>query len=289
MTHVERVIALLVRSATRMSEVYAAICQIPQPGPTEVFLKDKIEKWTNNLGGALGHMAEFEIYYKHRIVKGRRVAPPGGTGDVVIGEPDDPFAKTIQSKAITTAAPSTVTKDLQDAMQQLAGLSGETPRPNDNYVVQITIYNSDNPWPFTRNILSAQGLPPLFEVQKCIVTEARNAIQLALGIQNTKNQNTLSQVFKSAARTVASAPGPRSTRLAAPGPPQQVTHFNPITETTTVHQIPSWFQKAVLLVKIKWPFGYGYDNKGSLALIKALTIRFTDDKNFQIVKCEDLT
>lgn len=119
--------------------------------PVDDYFYKKIDEWASKiLGVSSGYENEFKLMYRHRVEKLRHLA--GGHADVTIGEDDDFFAKSIQSK-VTTGDFSAVNSMLKEAFNQLSGERGEQPRENDRLVVSMVINNANNTWPDGANTL----------------------------------------------------------------------------------------------------------------------------------------
>ncbi len=119
--------------------------------PVDDYFYKKIDEWASKiLGVSSGYENEFKLMYRHRVEKLRHLV--GGHADVTIGEDDDFFAKSVQSK-VTTGDHSAVNGMLKEAFNQLSGERGEQPRDNDRLVVSMVINNANNTWPAGANTL----------------------------------------------------------------------------------------------------------------------------------------
>ncbi len=125
--------------------------------PVDVYYRGKVEEWASKIHGvSSGYEAELMQMYKHRSHKGRAIF--GGHADVSVGEPNDYIAKSIQLKSTNQDDPSAVSDMIRVAANQLTGERGETPRPGDRLVIDMTIHNADNPWPVGKGSMGSMNL-----------------------------------------------------------------------------------------------------------------------------------
>lgn len=114
---------------------------------TRTRMKLKIDDWASKISGvSLGYYAEFMQWKKYGITKKRVVST--GTADVTVGNNGQDFQKSIQLKSTVQADPSVVTTMMKVALNQLSGERGEVPRDGDRKIVDMTIMDSANNWPF---------------------------------------------------------------------------------------------------------------------------------------------
>lgn len=131
-----------------LQKLYSAYDEIisKQANPVDKYFLDKITEWANKIHGiSNGYSAEFIEMYKHRTIKGRTIL--GSHADVSIGASDSVIAKSVQMKSTTQADPAAVNNMIREAANQLAGERGEMPRSNDRLIIDMSIHNSENPWP----------------------------------------------------------------------------------------------------------------------------------------------
>jgi hypothetical protein len=70
-------------------------------------------------------------------------------GDVHVGRKNDVFSKTIELKSKTDVYVTNVDEEIRKGLNQLQGETKHNPRPNDVWVLDISIANAMNRWPFT--------------------------------------------------------------------------------------------------------------------------------------------
>ncbi|MBM3116357.1 hypothetical protein [Jeongeupia naejangsanensis] len=124
--------------------------------PVDTYFLKKIEEWASKIFGISGgYEAEFLQMYKHRTLKGRSLLE--GHADVTVGDASAWEAKSIQLKN-TIQDHSAVSRMISEAINQLAGERGETPRVDDRLVVDMSICNNDNTWPLGAHTLGSMTM-----------------------------------------------------------------------------------------------------------------------------------
>jgi hypothetical protein len=244
----ERILGRALEQLKEMGDLYSHLKGLMTPSATEKVLMKKMESWTVRLGGAMGELTEFSIAVKH-YKKQRVIVDSKNTGDVVIGLPDDDFAKTVQSKSISSSSSSTVQGHINSAVKQMAGMGGEVARPKDNYSIRITINNIANTWPLSD---SQTYIPDYTDVEDGV----QNAFQSGVGLQKLTSQSNrqsfLNQVFQNN-RT--------QQYLTDPGVSSKTTRKIEVTKTQfpsnlglnlelDLYNFPQQF-----VMKAVWPFG----------------------------------
>ena len=111
---------------------------------------DKQKQLTTGINKAYGQAIAFMHEYAStaRAQKKNRKVITQDYADVTQGVADALFAKSSELKSVTKPEKGAVDKVIRDALGQLAGLTGTTPRDHDVRIVDIRIDGSDNPWPF---------------------------------------------------------------------------------------------------------------------------------------------
>ncbi len=223
MANVSKILDELVRRLTEMKQAHEDISRIPvqQRSIIDSLLIDSIDKWTRGTGSSFGALEEFDHFYSHRYRKNRIVESAKGKGDVVIGREGDPFAKTIQSKAVTSEAQSSVEEHIDKAIEQIAGLYHESARKNDHLSVSVVIFNDLNPWPFTKHELRGfQGSPPLARLQQSVLSQVTNSVTRVTQMGASNATNTLKENLSRRPYFTQTAPGAKTRALYRPGPAQ---------------------------------------------------------------------
>ncbi|TMQ03736.1 MAG: hypothetical protein E6J90_52910 [Deltaproteobacteria bacterium] len=106
-------------------------------------------KLSSLIGITRGHLKEVRQAFKHSNIKGRRVILQK-YADVTVGKKTDAFAKSIQAKSCFSSVVNSVDTELAQAAYQISGGNGETPRPDDRRIIDLSIWSSMNTWPFTK-------------------------------------------------------------------------------------------------------------------------------------------
>jgi hypothetical protein len=277
MADVPRVLNELIRRLTEMRDAYQNIPVNPHARtPIDNLLLEKIDVWTRNTGSSFGNLAEFDQYYRNRTLKNRLIVTAKNTGDVVIGGQGDPFAKTIQSKAITSQAHNSVDGHIDKAIEQIAGLYHESPRKSDHLSVNIIIFNDENSWPFTpAESKKCNGCPPLAETLARTMSQVRASLARTLGTNASNATNSLAQNLARGEYLSNAAPGPK-TRAQH----RVVSDFHPAHGAIVRYYVTPTFY-----VKINWPFGYYVDDQGTRKLLKTAIVRYnTQAKDLEVLQ-----
>jgi hypothetical protein len=107
----------------------------------------RIKNNSSSLKGVVhGYLREVQSAIKH-LQKGRVVIIQKHA-DVTVGDEGDVFAKSVQIKSTYTTTVGDVDTHLANAAYQISGVN-EKPRPRDRRIIDVTIANFFNTWPFT--------------------------------------------------------------------------------------------------------------------------------------------
>lgn len=245
----DKLFAIVDAQIKKMKDVHQQLSAQIFRSPADEQMLQNIEDWMRRIVGAVeGHGAEFELYYTHRFLKKRQVVRGQGIADVAIGTNGDSFAKAIQSKSTVQKGHSAIDDYIKAAFIQLTGEKGETPRAIDRPVIQITIWDDANPWPWTQT----ERWPSRNIALQQIATRVASVVNATIG------QNLSSSVL-----SFGPPPPPNATRTFVNQFPN--THGATLQRGTFVNrpkQTPDYFvtphggSPAViktLLVKLKWP------------------------------------
>lgn len=279
MTDVVAILGELIRRRNQMNAEYVNISQIPVQNRTNLdkHMLAEIDKWVRGTGSTFGHLVEFEKYHKHRVIKRRVVDSAKGKGDVVVGAPGDPYAKTIQSKAVTSESHGSVDSHLQKAMEQIAGFYNEKARPNDHLVVSVTILNDANSWPFTPAELNAP--PDINLVLARIALVVRNNVDSVLLQTTTKAANLLKNNLERKPYLSFVKPGPKSPALFNTTSRQVFDPARGQVAQDIYNVVPTFY------VKFEWVFGYSVYEHGLLKLLRTIVVRYNPiSKAFEVAR-----
>ena len=108
--------------------------------------------------------------------------------DVTQGVADALFAKSSELKSVTKPETGAVNKVIRDALGQLAGLTGHTPRGQDVRIVDIRIDGLDNPWPLAGGVYGTQRTAT---TQATLVQTAKQLLDTLTGDANHTGASTL--------------------------------------------------------------------------------------------------
>lgn len=153
-------LALLTQKLADLQYAHGIIDAIPQHQRTasQNMLLQLIDKWTARIiSTPLGEFGEFDVYLK-QFSKGRTLHNPQGHGDATTGDGD--LGKTWQIKTASTTQSGNIDTLLKQALTQISGGTGETPRQGDRRVIELQIYDPHVPWPY-----GAAQIPPPTEAQ----------------------------------------------------------------------------------------------------------------------------
>jgi len=96
--------------------------------------------------------------------------------DVTVGHADQLFAKSSECKSVTKPEKGAVNKIIGEAIEQLGGQTGHTPRAGDVRIVDVKIDGNNNPWPLAGGTYGTdRGAALLTNIQNQAVAEL-NAI-----------------------------------------------------------------------------------------------------------------
>ncbi|RTD84018.1 hypothetical protein EJO68_33315 [Variovorax atrisoli] len=126
---------------------------------TNAIFSKLLEKWdrlspitrdqlTTGINKAYGQAASFQHEYKiaRAAEKKLREVVTQVHADVTVGQADSLFAKSIEAKSVTAPTKGDANTLIRKALEQLAGMTGFTPRDNDVRVLDLKI-TDQNPWP----------------------------------------------------------------------------------------------------------------------------------------------
>jgi hypothetical protein len=239
----ERLFDVVARQVQKMKETYLFLADRPQQldaGDREMLTM--IEKWARKIAGAVeGHGAEFDLYYKHRIVKRRHIGPRGRIADVVVGRDGDAFAKAVQSKSTVQAGHGAIDNYLRNALTQLTGENGEQPRAGDRPMILITIWDPDNPWPATQ---APAQLPTVSVLEQNIISRLEDVIGSHL--REKAMSGGFGQQVNHAQGFLASFPDVSGVQL-------QATNGGMLRPRATPELYAGPHKVKTLVVKLKWP------------------------------------
>jgi hypothetical protein len=281
MADVVAILGELIKRLNQMNAEYVNISQISAHHRTNLdkYMLAEIDKWVRGTGSTFGHLVEFEKYHKHRVIKRRVVDSAKGKGDVVVGVPGDPYAKTIQSKAVTSESHGSVDNHLQKAMEQIAGFYNEKARPNDHLVVSITILNDANSWPFTPAELNAP--PDIKLVLSRIALAVKNNVESVLLQTTTKAANLLKNNLERTPYVSFVKPGPKSPALFNTTSRQVFDPARGQVAQDIYHVVPTFY------VKFEWVFGYSVLHNGFLRLLRTVVVRYNPtSKMYEVARVD---
>ena len=207
----------LLRRAEVIHEIFSTLLQAPE---WQALGHESQQQLTTGVNKAYGQAMAFQHEYSSTMRafgKGRHVVTQL-RGDVTVGQPHDPFAKTIECKSITAPDKGSVNAAIRKAIEQLAGQTGHIPRNEDVRVVDVVIEGNRNPWPMnggdydtTRDPVSRDTLInyALLELEDLILrssapgaTDLRNWIagQVQFGVQDISRLGSLDPSFPNSSR-----------------------------------------------------------------------------------------
>lgn len=257
----QQVFGILMNHLERMQQVHQTLSgSNPQGG--DRLMKEMIDKWARLIAGTVeGHLAEFDLYYHHRIVKQREIqGKRDKIADVSIGSEHDTFAKAIQSKSTIQTGHSAIDRYLTDALTQLTGETGEAPRPKDRPVILITIWDPDNPWPWTQ----LQQQPLVQELKQKVLERVASVINSHVGMKTAMGgfgtqPNHMQNFMGSFTGTNSFTRGRENTR----------------PRSTPDYYLDPQFQTRIktLVVKLVWPLTYMCrGSRGGAQYVERLTL-----------------
>ena len=92
--------------------------------------------------------------------------------DVTVGHADQLFAKSSECKSVTKPEKGAVNKIVGEAIEQLGGQTGHTPRAGDVRIVDVKIDGNNNPWPLAGGTYGTdRGSALLANIQNQAVAE----------------------------------------------------------------------------------------------------------------------
>lgn len=136
----------LLRRVEVMHEIFSALLEGHR---WQMLGHESRQQLTTGVNKAYGQAMAFQHEYASTMRaygKGRHVDTQL-RGDVTVGQPQDPFAKTIECKSITAPDKGSVNAAIRKAIEQLAGQTGHMPRDGDVRVMDVVIEGNRNPWP----------------------------------------------------------------------------------------------------------------------------------------------
>lgn len=124
------------------------------------------EQLTTGINKAYGQATSFHHEYKiaRASEKKFREVITQVHADVTVGQADSLFAKSIEAKSVTAPTKGDANTLIRKALEQLAGMTGFSPRDNDVRVLDLKIADQ-NPWPnagggygLSRDIISLEDI-----------------------------------------------------------------------------------------------------------------------------------
>jgi hypothetical protein len=249
----------------RMLAMYEILEDWKNGGHTDVTneeMQQKLERWLLNIAAsALGYDAELREFTRYRYPDKPHTAPrsifpsnKSKTGDATIGNERDPYAKTIQCKAISSADQDTVNERMRRALLQLLGLGGENPRDGDRWIILAEIWNRENPWPFT---IPADPRPTRAELSRQaeqIIQRQFHTVRDASGRQAQVRKLRAHFLHNESARPLKSPLTVMTTREFGDAEPMVLKDLHPKSTLPWVQKARGeWARFHSVTVKIRWP------------------------------------
>lgn len=242
---------------------------------------DKQKQLTTGINKAYGQAVAFRHEYASTTKaqnKNRKVITQVNA-DVTQGVADALFAKSSELKSVTKPDKGAVDKVIRDALRQLAGLTGTTPRDQDVRIVDIRIDGSDNPWPFSGGVY---GTPRGWTTANNLIQTAKQRLDELTGNSIHDGASTLTSWLNG--QTYPNKQGLkvgtlRTHRVSDPNAPwfsnqtilSNPNSTRPVYETNDsmiFGQPPSRIR--CLTIKIRYPAGYPIDNYNRYILVPDL-------------------
>lgn len=234
-----------------MAEIFSSI--LAAPGLWQALGDQKQQQLTTGVNKAYGQARSFQHEYLTTTsaqVKGRNVVTQIHA-DVTIGAADALFAKSVECKNVTKPEKGAVNKVVTEALDQLAGNTGHTPRTDDVRIIDLRICGNENPWPLQGGTYGTpRAASSLAQIRSGAIAELKSILESdkagALALRKWLQGETLP-----GATSLTTLRGVTTT-TPVPNAPPKVTTYPNSTRPVAVNALGGIQKVRCLTIKVRY-------------------------------------